>query len=323
MKNNKLLLGGSVVIFAGFGTAASADPVNLYGTVEARTVDRDGVDLDSFLDAARLGAKQVIKRDKFDDLRARWQMEYDLPTNGSLGTADRDVGDVGIRKAQINLISDSYGELIVGRQNNLMAQAKKIDQFKNDSGAFVIGPDRIGNAISYVTPSFGGVNGYAQVISDVDSDTTGGVPDKDLDGTTFGVSLVGDNYDLQASIYDVNSNFDSGEVELLSLGGSVSLGSLGVFATVQSEDVSGTDMWGLGASYRLNDTTFKAGYSTTDNDAGGEGSYIQLLADYDLGQGVSAFAQYIEYDSDAEDTLGKGDALSVGIAYNFSTDIAM
>lgn len=299
---------------------AEAGSFNLYGTVEARSVDRDNVDLDSFLDAARLGARQTLKMEKFDNLHVGWQMEFDLPTNGSLGTDDRDVGSVGIRKAQINVIG-GFGELIVGRQNHLMAQAKKIDQFKNDSGAFVLGPDRIGNAISYVTPSFGGINGYVQVITDVDSDTTGGVPDKDLDGTTFGVSVVGDRYDLQASYYDVNENFDSGGVELTSLGGAVSLGSVGVFATYQSDDVSSVDMWGAGVSYKVNDTTLKAGYSSTDNDAGKEGSYIQLLADYDLGQGASAFVQYIDYDSDAESTLGKGDAVSVGIAYNFNIEI--
>lgn len=301
---------------------AETGPFNLYGTVEARTVSRDNVDLDSFLDAARLGVKQTIKLDKFDDLRVRYQIEFDLPINKGLATDGTDSGDVSIRKAQINLLG-GFGEVIIGRQNHLMAQAKKIDQFKNDSGAFVLGPDRIGNAISYVTPSFNGVNGYVQVIGDVDSDAVGvgGVKDNDLDATTFGVSVVGDMYDVQASYYDVSEDFDSGGVELTSLGGSVSLGSMGVFATYQSDDISGTDMWGAGASYKVSDTTLKAGYSTTDNDAGLEGSYIQLLADYDMGQGVSAFVQYIDFDSDAETTLGKGDALSVGIAYNFGIEI--
>lgn len=296
---------------------AETGPFNLYGTVEARTISRDDVDQDTFLDAARLGVKQSVKLDKFDDLQVRYQLEFDLANNAGLGTDDRDVGDVGLRKAQINLLG-AFGEVILGRQNNLMAQAKKIDQFKNDSGSFVIGPDRIGNAISYVTPSFGPVNGYVQVISDVNADQTNA---DDADGTTVGLSVVGDMYDVQASYYDVSEDFDSGKVELTSLGGSVSLGSLGVFATYQSEDVSNKDMWGAGASYQLNDTTLKLGYSTTDNDAGAEGSYIQALANYDMGEGVSAFVQYIEFDSDAETNLGKGDALSVGIAYNFGVEI--
>ncbi|MEH6648911.1 MAG: porin [Motiliproteus sp.] len=300
------------------GTAlAEVGPFNIYGQVEARTVDRDDTDLDSFLDAARLGVKQSVQLDKFDDLQVRYQIEFDLPTN-STGTDSRDVDEVGVRKAQINLIGN-FGEVIIGRQNHLMAQAKKIDQFKNDSGAFVMGPDRIGNALSYVTPSFGPVNGFVQVISDVDAaDAT---PADDADGTTVGLSVVGEMYDVQASYFDVSEDFDSGEVELTSVGGSVSIDNLGLFATYQSEDVSNVDMMGVGVSYQINDTTLKLGYSNTDNDAGLKGSYVQLLADYDLGEGVSAFAQYIEYDTDAETTLDKGDALSVGIKYAFGTEI--
>ncbi|MEH6812281.1 MAG: porin [Motiliproteus sp.] len=301
------------------GTAlAEKGPFNIYGKVEARTIDRDDVDLNSFVDKARLGLKQTIKLDKFDDLRVRYQIEFDLPTN-SLATKSTDSDDVFVRKAQINLLG-GFGEVIIGRQNHLMAQAKKIDQFKNDSGPFAMGPDRIGNALSYVTPSFNGINGYVQVIADADDNTIPG-PAKNLDGTTFGISLVGDMYDVQTSYYDVDSDFDSGAVELTSLGGSVSLGSMGLFGTYQSEDVSNVDMVGVGVSYKMNDTTLKLGYSNTDNDAGLEGSYIQLLAHYNMGEGVSTFVQYIEYNSDAETTLGKGDALSVGIEYSFGVDI--
>ncbi|MEH6650356.1 MAG: porin [Motiliproteus sp.] len=304
------------------GTAlAEVGPFNIYGQVEARTVDRDDTDLDSFLDAARLGVKQSVQLDKFDDLQVRYQIEFDLPTN-STGTDSRDVDEVGVRKAQINLIGN-FGEVIIGRQNHLMAQAKKIDQFKNDSGAFVMGPDRIGNALSYVTPSFGPVNGFVQVISDVNADQT--TATDDADATTLGLSVVGEMYDVQASYYDVSEDFDTDKVELASVGGSVSLDNLGLFATYQSEDFSNVDMFGIGASYQLNDTTLKIGYSATDNDNFNgvlkEGSYVQLLADYDLGEGVSAFAQYIEYDTDAETTLDKGDALSVGIKYVFGTEI--
>ncbi|WP_165839971.1 porin [Motiliproteus coralliicola] len=297
---------------------AEAGPFTIYGTVEVRSVDRDDTDLDTFVDAARLGAKQSIKLDKFDDLEARWQIEFDLANNAGLGTDDRDVGDVGVRKAQINL-KNGFGEAIFGRQNNLMAAAKKIDQFKNDSGVFTQGPDRVGNALSYVTPSFGPVNGFVQVISDVDADDS--TPAEDADGYTLGLSVVGDSYDVQASYYEVDEDFDSGEVELTSLGGSVSLGLLGVFATYQNEEVTGNELMGLGASYKVEDVTFKAGYRAFDNDASQEGSAVHLLADYDLGEGVSAFVQYVEYDSDAETNFGHGDALSVGVAYNFSAGI--
>lgn len=297
---------------------AEAGPFNLYGTVEVRTVERDDVDLDTHVDAARLGAKQTIKLNKFDNLKARYQIEFDLSNNAGLGTDDKDNGEVGLRKAQINLIG-GFGEVILGRQNNLMAQAKKIDQFKVDSGVFTQGPDRVGNAISYVTPTFGPVNAFVQVISDVDADDA--TPADDADGGTVGLSVVGEMYDLQASYYEVNENFDSDEVELSSLGGSVSLDNLGLFATFQDDNVNGNQVIGAGVSYQMNDVVLKAGYREFDNDANEDGSAIHLLADYDLGDGVSAFVQYVEYDSNAEANLDSGDNLSIGIAYNFGVEI--
>lgn len=309
----------AVCAAASAGTVlAEAGPFNLYGTLEARSVARDNVDLDTFMDAARLGVKQVIKLDKFDDLRVRYQLEFDLPTN-STGTDDKDVAEVGVRKAQINLLGN-FGEVIFGRQNNLMAQAKKVDQFKNDSGVFTQGPDRIGNAISYVTPSFGPVNGFVQVISDVNADQSSNTDD--TDGYTAGFSVVGEMYDVQASYYDISEDFDSGKVELTSLGGSVSLGSMGLFATYQNNDVTGEELLGAGVSYKINDVTLKAGYRTTDNDLNKDGDAIHLLADYDMGQGLSAFVQYVDYNSKAETNFaGAGDAVSVGIAYNFGVEI--
>ena len=163
--NSKLLVTGCISLGLLCSTTQADEESDkkfeIYGELEVRSVDRDDVDLDTFLDKARLGMKGTHPLEKFNDLKARWQIEYNLPVN-SLGTDAEDTGDAAVRKAQINL-QGGFGELIFGRQNNGLVDTKKMDQFKNDSGVFLRGPDRVGNTISYVTPSFSGFHAYGQI----------------------------------------------------------------------------------------------------------------------------------------------------------------
>jgi len=66
------------------------------------SVDRDELDLDTFVDSARLGFKRLQILPKARGLKLRWQLEFDLPTN-SLASNDVDRGDAALRKGQINL----------------------------------------------------------------------------------------------------------------------------------------------------------------------------------------------------------------------------
>ena len=125
--NSSLLLAGCISL--GFvSNFAHADEDNdkkfeIYGEVEVRSVDRDDVDLDTFVDKARIGMKGTHPLEKFNDLKARWQIEFNLPVN-SLGTDAEDTGDTEVRKAQINL-QGGFGEAIFGRQNNGLVDTKK------------------------------------------------------------------------------------------------------------------------------------------------------------------------------------------------------
>jgi len=303
--------------------AAEDSNFEIYGDVEVRSVDRDDVDLDTFVDTARLGLKGLQLLPKAQGIKLRWQLEFDLPKN-SLATDGEDSNDVGTRKAQVNL-QGGFGEFILGRQNNLLASTKKLDTFRNDSGVFLIGPDRVGNAISYVSPSAGGIKGFLQIVSDADAESTPETEDgvvinenEDVDATIVGLEFSLANFSGTLGRYEVDDSFPSGEVELNSLGVSVALGSFEIFSTYQDETIEDIEVFGIGAAFNTSNWTYKLGVTTFENDtANTEGTATHLIAIRDLGNSSNVFIQYVDYDSDAESD-GNGDALSVGIATSIS-----
>ncbi len=313
---------GVTAFAAAFSTSVYAEnednKFEIYGEVEARSIDRDDTDLDTFVDKARIGLKGAHVLPRFTDLKARWQLEFDLPVN-DLATQDKDDDDVGTRKANISL-QGGFGELIFGRQNNILAETKKMDSFKNDSGAFLFAPDRLGNAISYVTPTFSGLHGYVQVASDADAeDTDGNGEDEDFDATVFGLNYFGESFFAGISRYEVDEEFPSGEVELTSFGFNYSFGQFSVFGTYQDESVTEATVAGLGLAYNLDPWTFKVGHTNFEEDTDNtEGTATHLLASYAFGNNINAFIQYVDYDSDAEQDLGRGDAISIGIDASIS-----
>lgn len=296
---------------------ASADGHNsfdLYGTVEVRTISRDASDLDTQVSTARIGLKGVNALPNSSDMKVRWQMEFDIPKN-SIATGSNDTGDVGVRKANLSL-QGGFGELILGRQNNLGSSSKKIDTFKNDSGAYILSPYRLGNAIGYVTPSMGGAKFFVQIASDADAETSGdGV---DVDASVIGLEYSNDSISATLAKFAIDESNPSGETDLTTFGLSTSFGSVGVFGTYQDESITDQQVFGLGASYSSNDWTYKLGMLSFDKGSDNtEGSVTHLLAQRSFGNGVSAFVQYADYDSSAE-AAGKGDAISVGIAASAS-----
>ncbi|WP_163833681.1 porin [Spartinivicinus ruber] len=334
MKSTKLV---SLVSFAVVASVASnsilaasqgkEDDIELYGEIEVRSVNREATDLDTFVDKARIGLKGAHELSNMAGSKARWQIEYNLPVNGPANSST-DTGDVSLRKALVSL-QGGYGEFIFGRQNNILADTKKIDTFKNDSGTFLFAPDRVGNAISYVTPTISGFHGYVQLATDAFTETPSGDEDE-VDATIFGINYSDDTFYFGISRFDSESDYIPTEIGVTSLGFSVSFGDFSVFGTYQDEE-DDTQAYGLGLGYSMNDWTFKTGVNgfTSDKDGSGksfgrmdgdddEGNAVFFLAEYALGHGVSTFAQYVYYDDDAEDEGFGGSAFSVGIAADIS-----
>ena len=170
MKNKlmKGLISAAAVAAVPLSAVADESNLNLYGTVDVRAISADGNDLDTQVSTLRLGVKGVQDLPSIDSMDIRWQIEFDLPKN-SVATGGNDTGDVSVRKANVSMQGD-FGEVILGRQNNLAAGAFLVDQFKNSSGAFIQGSYRVGNALGYVTPSMGGLKAFFQVANDADAD---------------------------------------------------------------------------------------------------------------------------------------------------------
>ena len=311
------------------------DPsLEFYGQVEYRLVQRESIDLDGFIDKARVGLVGLKQLEFVPGVRARGQIEFDLPNNGSIASASTDSGEVKIRKAQVGL-KGGFGELIVGRQNHLYADTYKIDAFKNDSGAFEASVFRIGNAITYVTPKFGdAVDLYLQIANDVGDD------EEDIDLYTVGGSAAFGGLDVRLAYSNLEDD-GTGSAgiglggDTIGLGVSYSFGPASVFGSYEKYDfneVAGSvgdgDSWGLGVAYSgVEHLTLKAAYYTNSADnagnaiTNGDNDAVYLLADYELGSGVSTFVQYVFFDEDAAESYqGRDSALSVGIVYNWSFD---
>ncbi|MCX4029691.1 porin [Endozoicomonas sp. SM1973] len=337
MKSTKLV---SLVSFAVVASVASNsilaashgkdDDIELYGEIEVRSVNREAKDLDTFVDKARMGLKGAHVLNNMSGTKARWQIEYNLPVNSN-ALSSTDTGSVSLRKANVSLQGD-FGEFIFGRQNNILADTKKIDTFKNDSGTFLFTPDRVGNAISYVTPTMGGFHGYIQLATDTQPTVDN---DSEVDATIFGINYSDDTFYFGISRFDSDNEYPATELGVTSLGFSVSFGDFSVFGTYQDEE-DDTQTYGLGVGLSMNDWTFKTGVNgfKSDNDGPAstifkgsvvapdgnddEGNAVFFLAEYALGKGVSTFAQYVYYDDDAEDETFGGSAFSVGIAADIS-----
>ena len=309
----KGLVSASVLAAPAVAVADGHNKFEIYGIVEARAIDRDMSDFDTHVSTARVGLKGVNDLPNSSSMDLRWQLEFNLPANASNATSGSDDGDVALRKANVSL-QGNFGELILGRQNHIGADALVIDQFKNDSGAYVVGPYRIGNALGYVSPSMGGAKLYLQVAADADADNE----DNDLDAIAYGFQYSNDTISATLAHYEVESTYPSGEVDLNSLGVSASFANFGVFATYQDEGASDKQVVGLGGSYSANNWTYKLGTLSFEEGVGNtEGTANYLLANYGFGNGVNGYVQYVDYDSAAE-AAGKGDAITVGVAASVS-----
>lgn len=325
MKPIKLVSLVSFAVVAGatsnavFADKHKDDNIELYGEIEIRSIDREANDLDTIVDKARMGLKGSHVLNNMAGVKGRWQIEYNLPSNGDPANDSTDDGTVGLRKANVGL-QGGFGEVIFGRQNNILADTKVIDTFKNDSGVFLFAPDRLGNAMTYVSPSMGGFHAYGQFATDGDAADR----DNDVDATVLGFNYSDDTFYFGLSRYDEDADFVGREIDVTSVGFKASFGDFSVFSTIQNENDSSTLVYGLGAGYSMNDWTFKTAIYSLDSDKDGrvgkadgnddEGKAYFFLAEYALGHGVSTFAQYVHYDDDATDeNLGAG-AFSIGIA---------
>ncbi|CAB3712061.1 porin [Trinickia soli] len=118
---------------------------------------------DGFLQGSRWGLKG--SEDLGGGTKAIFQLENGFhPTNGGLGQGSREFG----RQAYVGLTNDQFGTLTLGRQYDPVVDNAQPTTFNGQWGALFSHPGdidntdnafRVNNAVKYVSPRFGGVQG--------------------------------------------------------------------------------------------------------------------------------------------------------------------
>ncbi len=297
---------------------AQAD-ATLYGGVETRLKFVEDQDANLFVDKAEMGVKGSSDLENLDGVEATYQIEFRLNANGTgdqdalastLGTSS--TGEVQMRKANVGL-HGGFGHVIVGRQKHLTEAAEGYTDIMMSASTGYLNSDRIGNAISYVTPKMAGFEAYAQLIADGGNSDT----EEDVDAWAVGFNYALMGFDLSVGYTEVDGNyrdttdpvanliadpdFVDGDSELIVVGVGYSIGDLKLGATYEKEDVGATEneLAALAATYSIGDAQLRALYSETYPDGGpNDYSSYAVQARYALGKKAGVAAEYAVFDPD-------------------------
>lgn len=295
MKKSLIALG----VAAGMFGVAHADTTNLYGAlgfsmkVENNGYNKNSVGRtvkDNVWDLATHTARFGIKgtEDLSNGLQAFFKFEFgvDAASNAYEGNSG---GVSRTRFAHIGLRGD-FGTITLGRQDSLwkvvMNKGVFNDVFDNDNDAMAdlgdYGLGRVGKAISYASPSFGGFQFAGSVI---------------FDGHNT-ASKAADAYEV-AALYK-NYGVDAGVV----------------YTNAKERNTAGrkdtTEYLGLNAGYEMEDTfnvNFGAGHKSS------EGYQYALQGEYFLG--ANTFRAGFAYEDKAK-TGHDPITFALGYQYNFS-----
>lgn len=312
------------------GSAVAADvPVSVYGklNVTFENVDKGDSQTELKSNASRVGVKGAAALS--DDLEAVYQMEWEVnATDQSHANSSED--QFKARNTFVGL-KGSFGTALVGRNDTMLKQSQgNVDQFNDLDGdikTLFKGENRMGDSITYMTPSIGlfqaGITYIGQDNSSQRADGDG------PDGTKYksGASLAlmyGDAkfkkapyfasvaYDNDVAGWDTTRATVQGKIGDFVLGGMYQRGEK---SADSSQDYDG---FMVSAAYELNKATFKVQYQDSDLHDLGSTSYKDAVSagiDYKLGNTTKVFGFYTKFSavSGAEDA----DYLAVGIEQKF------
>lgn len=270
---------------------AQAD-ATLYGVAQFRLIDEDNSDLEAQMAKTRLGVKGTVDND-IEGLVTGYQFEWEFDGNGNTNGAN--TSSASIRKSHVYMQGD-FGTLDFGRQNNPAASVKKADILGRNSAALTALPDRIGSAITYVTPTMGGFNAYGGVIADAGDSLNG----ENVDAYTVGGNFSAGSVDVALSYFDVDEI-----VDISSVGASFSTGGFYVGGSYQYYDADNggdSDYYQVAASYTIDKTTLSAQYEdvsdTLTSTVGSvtEDEKVAVRAAYALGSSAGVAIEYADYD---------------------------
>ncbi|MEQ2356319.1 porin [Pseudoalteromonas piscicida] len=309
MKLTKTAL--ALSLLSAFTFQANAE-VDVYGKANVSVQSSDdgaGSVTEIKSNASRFGFKGSEKLDS--GLEVIYKLEFQVDVSDADSKGDKD--NITARNQYVGL-KGNFGEVVIGRNDTALKQSQgKLDQFNDLEGDIKVlfkGENRLGDSISYKSPSFNGFRVLGSFIAEDSEEGENG----------FSTALTyGDAGLKESAIYAAiaaDSEVNGYDMVRFTVQGKVADFKLGAMYQTQ-EKVDGSaeaDGYLLNAAYKLGNTTLKAQYQVIDFDAGDKVDGVSVGVDYKLAKNAKVYGFYSTFDADNQ---VEKDYLGLGIEYKF------
>ncbi|MGA4605321.1 porin [Pseudoalteromonas maricaloris] len=309
MKLTKTAL--ALSLLSAFTFQANAE-VDVYGKANVSVQSSDdgaGSVTEIKSNASRFGFKGSEKLDS--GLEVIYKLEFQVDVSDADSKGDKD--NITARNQYVGL-KGNFGEVVIGRNDTALKQSQgKLDQFNDLEGDIKVlfkGENRLGDSISYKSPSFNGFRVLGSFIAEDSEEGENG----------FSTALTyGDTGLKESTIYAAiaaDSEVNGYDTVRLTVQGKVADFKLGAMYQTQ-EKVDGSaeaDGYLLNAAYKLGNATLKAQYQVIDFDAGDKVDGVSVGVDYKLAKNAKVYGFYSTFDADNQ---VEKDYLGLGIEYKF------
>lgn len=295
----------AAVLTSDISYAMQAADTHFYGRIHVRLATIKNQDTSLNNAGHRLGIKgEGVLNNGWDFF---YKLESELHNDDGLGkkdgadghnlaepssTSSTDLADIVIRHAHLGL-SNSYGILTLGRQNNPLANSYTADVFEANSGSFEQTSFRLGHAAIFQTPNTGKARAYLGAILE------GGGDDKEneqLDGYVMGGQYKLANVVIHLGAFHADfKSLDSDKSEFSDVSAALAYRSGNLYLAANGEQSklkaangteTTTDKLDLALTYTMNTVTYGIGYAIQDrediqSDRTLIGAYIDLGSNND------------------------------------------
>ncbi|MBR8845880.1 MULTISPECIES: porin [Pseudoalteromonas] len=309
MKLTKTAL--ALSLLSAFTFQANAE-VDVYGKANVSVQSSDdgaGSVTEIKSNASRFGFKGSEKLDS--GLEVIYKLEFQVDVSDADSKGDKD--NITARNQYVGL-KGNFGEVVIGRNDTALKQSQgKLDQFNDLEGDIKVlfkGENRLGDSISYKSPSFNGFRVLGSFIAEDSEEGENG----------FSTALTyGDAGLKESAVYAAiaaDSEVNGYDTVRFTVQGKVADFKLGAMYQTQ-EKVDGSaeaDGYLLNAAYKLGNATLKAQYQVIDFDAGDKVDGVSVGVDYKLAKNAKVYGFYSTFDADNQ---VEKDYLGLGIEYKF------
>ncbi|MEQ3530024.1 porin [Pseudoalteromonas sp. XMcav11-Q] len=309
MKLTKTAL--ALSLLSAFTFQANAE-VDVYGKANVSVQSSDdgaGSVTEIKSNASRFGFKGSEKLDS--GLEVIYKLEFQVDVSDADSKGDKD--NITARNQYVGL-KGNFGEIVIGRNDTALKQSQgKLDQFNDLEGDIKVlfkGENRLGDSISYKSPSFNGFRVLGSFIAEDSEEGENGFStaltygDAGLKESTIYAAIAADS---EVNGYDTVRFTVQGKVADFKLGA--------MYQTQEKVDGSAeADGYLLNAAYKLGNATLKAQYQVIDFDAGDKVDGVSVGVDYKLAKNAKVYGFYSTFDADNQ---VEKDYLGLGIEYKF------